>query len=43
MVPMIIIGIISWKKNMAAGEKQVKARNLTVLGWVILVVGGIDR
>ena len=41
MVPMIIIGIISWKKNMDAGESEVKARNLTAKGWVILIVGSI--
>ena len=37
MVPMIIIGIISWKKNMADGNGEVKARNLTAKGWVILI------
>ena len=41
MVPMIIIGIISWKKNMADGNGEVKARNLTAKGWVILIVGSI--
>lgn len=41
MVPMIIIGIISWKKNMEAGDSEVKARNLTAKGWVIMIVGSI--
>lgn len=36
MIPMIIIGIISWKKNM--GEEEVKARNLSVRGLILLVV-----
>lgn len=41
MVPMIIIGIISWKKNMSEDNEEVKARNLTPKGWVILIVGSI--
>lgn len=41
MIPMIIIGVISWKKNMEADDSEVKARNLTPMGWVILVVGSI--
>lgn len=41
MVPMIIIGIISWKKNMAEGNEEVKARNLTLKGWIILIVGSV--
>lgn len=41
MIPMIIIGVVSWKKNMEADDSEVKARNLTPLGWVILVVGSI--
>ncbi|MBQ9157522.1 MAG: nicotinamide mononucleotide transporter [Eubacterium sp.] len=41
MIPMIIIGVISWKKNMEADDAEVKARNLTPIGWVILVVGSI--
>lgn len=41
MIPMIIIGVVSWKKNMEADDSEVKARNLTATGWVILVVGSI--
>lgn len=41
MIPMIIIGVISWKKNMEANESEVKARNLTPAGWLILIVGSI--
>lgn len=41
MVPMILIGFISWKRNMAENEAEVKARNLTPVGWVILVVGSV--
>ncbi len=37
MVPMIIIGFISWKKNMTNDNKEVKARNLTTNGWIILI------
>ena len=42
MIPMIIIGVVSWKKNMEADDSEVKARNLTPMGWVILVVGSIS-
>lgn len=38
MVPMIIIGVISWKKNMEVDNTEVRARNLTATGWIILVV-----
>lgn len=41
MVPIIIIGFFSWKKNMASDHAEVKARNLTAKGWVILIVGSI--
>ena len=41
MVPMIIIGIITWKKNMQDDNAEVKARNLTLKGWVILIVGSV--
>lgn len=41
MVPMIIVGIISWKKNMAADSGEVKARNLTANGWIILIVSSV--
>lgn len=41
MVPMIVIGVLSWKKNMEADNSEVKARNLTPMGWAILVVGSI--
>ena len=41
MVPMIIIGFISWRKNMASGNEEVKARNLTPKGWIILIIGSI--
>lgn len=41
MIPMIIIGIISWKKNMEDDNSEVKARNLTPVGWIILIIGSI--
>lgn len=41
MMPMIIIGIISWKKNMEADSTEVKARNLTAKGWVIMILGSV--
>ncbi|MDO5147485.1 MAG: nicotinamide riboside transporter PnuC [Eubacteriales bacterium] len=41
MVPMILIGIISWKKNMEEDDSEVKARNLSAKGWVILIVGSV--
>lgn len=41
MVPMIIVGIISWKKNMESDEGEVKARNLTKKGWVILIIATV--
>lgn len=41
MVPIIIIGFLSWKKNMADGNSEVKARNLTAKGWAILIVASI--
>lgn len=39
MVPMIIIGIITWKKNM--NESEVKARNLSLKGWVITIASTV--
>lgn len=36
MIPMIIIGFISWKKNMNSEGIEVKARNLTVKAWILL-------
>lgn len=41
MVPMIIIGIISWKKNMETDNGEVKARNLTGKGWAFMIIGTI--
>lgn len=41
MVPMIIIGFISWQRNMGAGNAEVKARNLTAKGWVCLIIGSV--
>lgn len=41
MVPMIIIGIITWKKNMQDDNAEVKARNLTLKGLIILIVGSV--
>lgn len=41
MVPMIIFGFFSWKKNMSESGEEVKARNLTAKGWVILGVGSV--
>ena len=38
MVPMIIIGFITWKRNMTNDGKEVKARNLTPKGWAILIL-----
>ena len=41
MVPMIIIGYLSWKKHMNDSNEEVKARNLTAKGWVITIVGSV--
>lgn len=41
MLPVIAYGIFSWKKNMADSNTEVKARNLTAKGWIILIVGTI--
>ena len=41
MVPMIIIGIFTWKKNMQEDNAEVQARNLTVKGWIVLIVGSV--
>lgn len=41
MIPIIIIGIINWKKHMNSEETEVKARNLTVRGWVITILGSV--
>lgn len=41
MVPMIAIGVFTWKKNMASENTEVKARNLTPKGWAMLVVGSV--
>lgn len=41
MVPMIIIGFFSWKKNMGEDNAEVKARNLTLKGWIALIVGSV--
>ncbi len=41
MIPMIIIGFISWKKNMTSDNKEVKARNLTTKGWIILIASTV--
>ena len=38
MIPMIIIGVISWKKNMSEDNTEVKARNLSSKGWLILII-----
>lgn len=38
MVPMIIIGFISWKKNMSEVKDEVKTRNLTAKGWICLII-----
>lgn len=38
MVPMIIIGFISWKKNMSETKDEVKTRNLSIKGWIVLIV-----
>ncbi len=37
MVPVIIVGVVTWKKNMSEDNSEVKARNLTAKGWVILI------
>lgn len=39
MVPIIIFGFFSWRKNMAESGEEVKARNLTTKGWAALIVG----
>lgn len=41
MVPMIIFGFISWKKNMATEKEEVIARNLTNKGWAILIITSV--
>lgn len=41
MVPIIIFGFFSWKKNMAQSGEEVQARNLTATGWILLIVGSI--
>ena len=41
MIPMIIIGIFSWKKHMQSEQDEVQARNLSKKGWLLLVVGSV--
>lgn len=41
MVPIIIFGFFSWKKNMAESGEEVRARNLSPMGWLLLIVGTI--
>lgn len=41
MVPMIIFGFFSWKKNMNQDNDNVQTRNLTVTGWLILILGSL--
>lgn len=41
MVPIIIFGFFSWKKNMAESGEEVRARNLTAIGWLLLIVGTV--
>lgn len=41
MVPLIIIGFFNWKKNMITEKGEVKARNLTQIGWIIVIIGSI--
>lgn len=38
MVIMIIVGFFTWKQNMSKENHEVKARNLTVKGWLFLIV-----
>lgn len=41
MVPAIIFGFFNWKKNMNSEQKEVQARNLTLRGWIILILGSV--
>lgn len=41
MVPAIIYGFFSWKKNMNDADTEVKARNLSLKGWIILIVSSV--
>lgn len=41
MIPMIIVGYFTWKNNMEKDNSEVKARNLTVKGIIILVLSSI--
>lgn len=41
MVPMIAVGVLTWKKNMSDDSAEVKARNLTAKGWMLLIVGTV--
>lgn len=38
MVPMITIGFLTWNKHMSDDHEEVQARNLTLRGWVILLL-----
>lgn len=39
MLPMILFGVFSWKKNMSSENSEVKTRNLSLKGWLILIFG----
>ncbi len=39
MVPIIIFGFFSWKNNMADSGEEVRARNLSPRGWLVLIAG----
>lgn len=41
MVPMIIIGFLSWKKHMIEEQEEVQTRNLSKKGWIVLILAMI--
>lgn len=38
MLPMILFGVFSWKRHMTKENSEVKARNLSLKGWLILII-----
>lgn len=38
MIPMIIIGFLSWRKHMKEEQEEVQTRNLSLKGWLVLIV-----
>lgn len=41
MMPMIIVGFLSWKKHMIEEQEEVQTRNLSKKGWIILILAMI--